>query len=389
MTDQITLSVPLIQEGIAKNGGLPEAKLSSLQKQVDGLTDAGDDRPLRRRAIDLARSLREAGDPRSSKALMTVLKQYRPTRRDRGEKYVFKQKEPQNAEEYIAQNGPLPASLLDATTEAFSAGRAPSTATFEKRYARVIEALPDIKTDEDRAAFITRLQIGYAFYHLVKFLRRGGRRQVLKGRGGQTSSDETTKQLGTLVTDLENRIKITGFDALTKAQAEGRSIILLCAHQGFYPLLQAAMSNLNMPLLRVTKGGGQSESRHEVFKADNDDPTAFIRFMRTFKNSPHYLEIYPDGRQGSVSDQTLLGFPIQIGMGFTTIAWRAKAYATHASVLWDGETFNIVFEPAPDPLTYSDSDSYYADLVSDYLAKLEQMHLAGPENMRPPRLQQI
>lgn len=380
-----TLTLSLLRQRIENDGQLkPDAKAAVLER-LGELPDTETGRALRRKAAAIMRDLRAADQIDQARSLAAVLKDYKPAKVAkplRGERRMKGYKQP-GVEDFIRDVGPLPDSLSEMTTIAFARDRAPSSEMYEMRYGELMDARSDVQTKQDRAAFIDRLKVGYAMNDLAFFLTRGAKREVKRIEAGKVKMTETRAHVQRLVHEFDDRIRISGLDAVKQAAADGRSILILAAHQGFHLLARKALSQITLPRLLVSRGGRGSNGN--VFKAENDDPTAFIRFIRTFKNSPHCLEIYPDGRQGTVLDASVLGMPIQLGAGFLTLGWRAKAAAFYSEILWDGTYFNIALKPAPDPRNYEDAEPYKSDMVAGYLSQLERFHLATPENLRPPR----
>lgn len=349
---------------------------------LSALAENDQSKPLIRRARAVALDLRAQGHVKSARALAQILRSYSGITPNNKTSISFRKQNFSSVAEYEAKFGPLPDSFNDVATLDFAKNRAPDDQAFEKRYADLLAARADTQTDEDRRKFIDRLKIGFAMFQVIMLLVQNGSRELRElKRSGETPNTSQKRALK-LTKELESKIKIKGLEAVKAYETENRSVLMLCAHQGFHRLARHALKDVKLPRMLVSKQGGGNNQSDTVFKADNSDPTSFIRFLRKFKKEPHLLEIYPDGHQGSVSEQKVLGFPVKMGTGFLAIGWQAKAAIFHCVVLWDGSTFTIEFIPGLDPKGYEDGETFQRDLMASYVATIEAHYSAEPENIR-------
>ena len=283
----------------------------------------------------------------------------------------------------MAETGPIPDSFDEVLDLDYAKDYAPSLEAFQTRYQTLLNGHPGYgHSAAQQEEFLRRLRWGHNFYRMVRFVRTHG--SVIANRNPDLPDSDKVKRLAQEVGD---RMRLPDMGGVLRDVEDGRSISIIGVHQGYHWLNKTAKDQIRLPRVHITKSGAAQPIGDDiVFKAENADPTAFLKLIKDIRKRQVLIELHPDGRNGETVRKPLMGAEVAVGVGFTTLSWHAKASVYSLGTTWDGEQFIVDVKKEPDPRDFEDSQSYGDAAVESYVDMLRTAYLETPENLRLPRL---
>ena len=281
---------------------------------------------------------------------------------------------------YRRKFGAFPASVEELTSIEFARSRTPNDKALSKTFASILDVHPLYK-ELGPQAFFDRVRIGLSIFQFFSVRWRVARRDEEPAE----IDDATLDQINQVLRDLESRVDFEvegGPDTLTDAVQSGRSIAIGSVHQGFHPIYGRVRKQINLPVLRIIKGGGPSSGQVTRMAARNDDPRLFLQALRAVGKTPHLIDVFTDGRNGATETRAVFGKTFQISSGLPALAYRSNAVLFHSLVLWENGRFKVRLTRGPDPSDHGTSQDYAAAFYDDAAGHYEAALLAAPENLR-------
>lgn len=308
--------------------------------------------------------------------------QRREGRGERG-KNRFGSSFPRSFEEFTAESGPIPDDFSEVLDLDYAKDYAPPLESFQTRYKAVLDFHPGYgKTEEEHELFLRRLRWGHNFYRFVRFVRTHG--SIMAYRNPDLpDSDKVMK----IAAQIKDRVIMPDMSEVLENVENGRSISFIGIHQGYHWLNKAAKDFVQLPRVHITKSGAAEPIGDDiVFKAEDADPTAFLKLIKDIRKRQVMIELHPDGRNGELVRRPLFNNEVDIGVGFTSLTWHSKAALYSLGTNWDGENFKIEVKKEPDPRDFEDSEAFVEAALDSYVEIVRTAYLEEPENLRLPRL---
>lgn len=290
---------------------------------------------------------------------------------------------PRSFEEFVAESGPIPETLDEVMDVDYAKDFAPSLEAFETRYKPILDNHPDyVGPGADKDMFLRRLRWGHNFYRLVRYVRTNG--SVTARRNPDLPDSDKVKSLAREVGD---RMVLPDMTEVLEHVDNGRSVSIIGVHQGYHWLNKSAKDFIKLPRVHITKSGAAEAIGDDiVFKAEDADPTAFLKLIKDIRKRQVMIELHPDGRNGEMVSRPLFNGDVQVGVGFTTLTWHSKAVLYSLGTNWDGEQFQVELRKEPDPMDFEDSEAFSNAAIDSYVEVLRTAYLQTPENLRLPRM---